>query len=55
MSKTALLNMRIEEADHAELMKLAKDDRRKLTDYIRIVLSDHIKAAKSKRPKPVTV
>lgn len=36
------LNIRIDRQDREELEKLARQDRRSLSEYIRLVLEDHI-------------
>lgn len=42
------INFRLPEALYRELLKLCAEDRRDLSDYLRLVVEDHV-AAKRKR------
>lgn len=43
MSMEARLTFRIDNDVHEKLRLLARDDRRTIADYVRIVLQDHVK------------
>lgn len=43
MSMEARLTFRIDDDVHEKLRLLARDDRRTIVDYVRIVLQDHVK------------
>lgn len=48
MEKSDRLDMRIRPDLKADLKRLAERDRRRLTDYVEIVLTDHVAAAKKR-------
>lgn len=48
MTKTTTLGLRLDPGLKAQLQKLAKDDRRSLSSYIEIVLSEHIEKIQKK-------
>lgn len=43
MAKEARLTFRIDNDVHDKLRLLARDDRRTIVDYVRIVLQDHVR------------
>lgn len=43
MAKEARLTFRIDNDVHEKLRLLAREDRRTIVDYVRIVLSDHVR------------
>jgi predicted transcriptional regulator len=49
MAKTVPLSHRLDPELKAELQRLADADRRSLTNYIEIVLEDHVAKNKGKR------
>jgi predicted transcriptional regulator len=49
MAKTVPLSHRLDPELKAELQRLADADRRSLTNYIEVVLEDHVAKAKGKR------
>ena len=42
MPKDRHLSVRITQAEHDALLELARRDRRQLSDYVRILITDHI-------------
>jgi hypothetical protein len=58
MARSAYMNLRVRPARKAKLEKLAKEDRRSFSSYVKMVLEDHVKArqasskgVKRNRPK----
>lgn len=49
MAKEARLNFRIDDGDYAALADLAEKDRRKIVDYVRLILAEHVKSARQKQ------
>ena len=45
MARSAYMNLRVGPALKAKLEKLAKEDRRSLSAYIKKLLEDHVKSA----------
>ena len=44
MARSAYMNLRVRPALKAKLEKLAKEDRRSFSSYVKMVLEDHVKA-----------
>ena len=51
MAKSARLDMRVDQELKDELKQLAKDARRDLTEYVVILLEDHVKASRKGKRK----
>ena len=56
MARSAYMNLRVGPALKAKLEKLAKEDKRSFSSYVKNVLEDHVKARQAKgvernRPK----
>jgi mRNA-degrading endonuclease RelE of RelBE toxin-antitoxin system len=51
MKKTAAVNLRMTEELRAKLQRLADENRRQLSDYIRLVLEDHANADEERRAR----